>query len=94
MATYIEQYDIWMSTNLKKQLVMACLKAANDIVNESAGTTSHTERLAWARLVFKDPFVKASEISAGVIQNATVQSGVYTDNDIQYVVNSLIDVML
>jgi hypothetical protein len=91
MATYAQMYDVWQSEGLRKSVVIACLKASNDILAEDPGTTNHANRIVWAKAVIQDPFLKALEMSSGVVMNAVIQTGTYVDNDVQFVVNSLVD---
>lgn len=78
---------------LLEKVAGACLKAAGDIRNEDPGTTNHSNRLIWGQAVESDALSKAKEMMARVIQNGTIAADPShaTDNDIQFVVNSLID---
>lgn len=71
----------------------ACLMAAKDIADENPVIENHAGRLAWAIEVKKNPVGKATEMLIGVLKNATIAADVAnaTDNDIQFVVNSLIN---
>lgn len=75
------------------QVAGACLKAAQDIRNEDPGTDYHTERMAWVAEVETNPKAMARSMAGRVLDNATVAADVEnaTDNDIQFVVNSLIN---
>ncbi len=92
MPTYVQVFDLWWGQTLKKQITVAVLKAAYDILNESVETPNHAARVAWATRTLDDPHLAALNLSAGVVMNPTVQSGVYTDSDVQYVVNSIVSV--
>jgi len=78
---------------LWRKAFVACLKAAADIRNEDAGTANHANRLIWAQAVEQDPEAKTREMRYRIMENATVQAAPTeaTDNDVQFVVNSLID---
>ena len=75
------------------QIAGACLMAAKDIKLEGAGTVNHANRLIWANKVLVNPEGKAREILMRVLANTTVAAAMPTptDNDIQFVVNSLVD---
>jgi hypothetical protein len=79
--------------NLKAKTEGACLKAAYDIINEDPVTANHTNRIAWARDVLLDFQLEAGKMYLTVLSNVTIQinGNNSTDNDVQYVVNSLIN---
>lgn len=89
--SYTQIYDLWVTDDLRKQIVISILKASVDILNESGATENHANRVTWANNSMNDPHLMAAKLSAGVIMNPKVQSGVFTDDDIQWVVNSLIN---
>jgi len=91
MATYEQIYDIWDGDKLKKEIVIAILKAAQDILNEDLGTTDHANRIKWANAALNDPYLWGIKMSVAVITSATIQSGTYTDGDVQYLINSAIN---
>ena len=77
-------------------MVVAVKKAANDIRNEDVGTPNHAEREQWRRnveLITDGPQVWARKMIWRVLDNATIQAAPTTasDNDVQFVVNSLVD---
>jgi hypothetical protein len=83
---------------LRKQIAVAMQKAATDIINEDAGTANHANRLAWARRCINSnegPIRMAERWIWKVLENATIQAAPAesTDNDVQFVVNSLADTM-
>lgn len=92
--------DLWTlrgSASLKQRFTVAVEKAAYDVLNESSATQHYYERRGWATRVI------ASAASAedygqrfmrlGVIGNGTLQAAgeAATDNDIQFIVNSLVN---
>lgn len=85
---YIGQLD-----SFTEQVSGACLKAAQDVQNEDAGTANHANRIVWAAAVEANPKAMGRMMSQRVLDNATVATDVEnaTDNDVQFVVNSLID---
>ncbi len=97
MADLIDIADLFVNGNvLKKRILGACLQAAWDIQNESAGTDNHENRLIWANAVLSgvdEARSCADDLVGLVLSNATIQASGEdaTDNDVQFVVNSLID---
>jgi hypothetical protein len=84
---------------LRKQVIVAINQAAVDIVNEAIGTQNHRARLTWAWLILngKTELADAAERWIWrVLDNATIQASpaTATDSDVQFVVNSLVDVMV
>jgi hypothetical protein len=85
------------SGNLYRQVMAATAKAAQDIVNESAGTANHAARLLWAQRI-RSGGVRgleefADRVLVQVLENATIAAAPEsaTDNDVQFVVNALIN---
>lgn len=91
MPSYLEQHDIWAGEDLRKRLIIAVCKAASDISNEDPATANHADRVTWAKGVFADPYLKSIAMSGAVMQNAVIQTGTYTDSDLQFVVNGLVN---
>lgn len=89
----IDQYNLKSNAQFKARVSAAISVAANDIMNEDAGTTNHTERLVWAKASIKDPETVAEQMLWLVVQNPTIQTNGLSssDNDIQFVVNSYVD---
>ena len=81
------------SDDVTYQVAGACLKAAQDIQAEDAGTENHANRLLWAAAVEANPKAIARSMVGRVLENATIAADVdnATDSDMQFVVNSLID---
>lgn len=94
---YLDLWAIRGSGALKARFTVAVEKAAYDVINEPGTVTNHAQRLAWAKRVITS--ATAAEdygqrfMRLAVIGNATLQSAgeAATDNDIQFVTNSLID---
>lgn len=85
------QYERWLG---------ACLKASYDITNEDPGTENHADRMTWANVMLgtDDAAVKASvtrHMKLAIASNATIQGNPdgASDNDIQFVVNSQINLI-
>jgi hypothetical protein len=94
MSTLIQIYALVEgSSELKQRFLSARLKAAWDILNEDAGTVNHTSRLTWANGIIDNFKNKADAEFARFLSNTTIQAnaGSSTDNDVQFVVNSLIN---
>ena len=98
----VQIYACWVGETgtLRKKFVGACLKAAYDIANEDPGTANHANRLIWSNAVLTgtrdEVEQKAVEmLRYAVVSNATIQAAGddAADNDVQYVVNSQIDIL-
>jgi glyoxylate utilization-related uncharacterized protein len=83
-------YDLALGAPaLRQRFVAARIKAAWDVLNEDAGTPSHTARREWAETVLAAPLAGVDREYLLFLANPTVQAGGNnaTDNDIQFVVN-------
>jgi len=91
----LDTYNLANSAEFRARVSAALAKAAYDITNESGSTTNHAERLVWAKATLKAPDPACDQMIWMVMQNATIQSSGLssTDNDIQFVVNSNIDLL-
>jgi hypothetical protein len=97
--SYIDIYAAATATDsaLRKQIAVACSKAALDIFNEASDTANHANRLGWARRVqltgIGGPAAMADTMIWKVLENATIQANpaAATDSDIQFVVNSILE---
>lgn len=83
---------------LRKQVAVAMHSAAVDVINEDEATENHSNRLVWARRVTQGnsgPLDMAERWIWKVLENATIQASpdTATDNDVQFVVNSIVNVM-
>ena len=97
----VDIYNCWsaQSGTLRAKFIAACLKAAYDILNEDGGTANHANRLVWANVILKGTVAEveakaAEHLRYAMASNATLQSACEeaTDNDVQYIVNSQINV--
>jgi hypothetical protein len=81
---------------LRKQTAVALHKAAVDILNESAATEDHPQRMAWARRVMADPVGWAEKAIWKVLEIATIQAEptAATDSDVQFVVNAAVSSLM
>ncbi len=93
MATLEQIYNLRFQGTLKPRVTAAVAKAAADVMNEDPGTANHAARVAWAKAALQDAQAAAEEMLWGVVGNATIQASgdASTDNDIQFVVNSLVN---
>lgn len=97
MATLLEKWEFLHSdSTLPKRVESAILKASYDVINEGSGTANHAARLAWANSVRLSPAELAASMTQGVmacLDNPTIQQDPLnaTDNDIQFVINSIVD---
>jgi hypothetical protein len=98
----IDIYNIWSAEGgpLHCRFVAACLVAAKDVVEEAPETANHVNRLIWAGAVLNGDETtvrtKAKQVQRyAAASNATLQTvgEAATDNDVQYIVNSLIDTL-
>jgi hypothetical protein len=90
---YVDIANASRSTIFRDKLMVAIAKAAGDILNEDPITPNHTARklLATKALQYPTPIVERAIWV--VLQNPVVQAAGEnaTDNDIQFVVNSVWD---
>jgi hypothetical protein len=96
MATLSEIYGIrYDNTNLKKKVTSAVAKSAADVIAEDPGTTNHADRLVWARSTILNTPQAAEVMMWYIAQNASINASpdTATDNDILFVVNSVIDLI-
>lgn len=94
MATLSGIYDLrYNELGLRKRVVAAIAAASQDILNEDDTTSNHENRVIWARNSLNNAHNAAEEMMWGVVGNASIQTNgnSSSDNDIQFVVNSLID---
>lgn len=97
MATYDQLYYVLNQGTgdhrLWRQVFVALLEAATDIRNEDPDTANHANRLTWALDVEQNTTTHVLAMRARILENATLAAdpGGATDNDVQYVVNSLIN---
>lgn len=93
MATYTQIFALRFGGAIADRVIVAVATAAQQVLAEAPSTVNHTARVAWAKLALKDAALMADEMMWGVVGNPTIQNlaAGSTDNDIQFVVNSLID---
>jgi len=91
---YIDIYNLKTNPTFKNRVTVAVAKAATDIFNEPNSTTNHAARVTWANAALVNAETVAERMLWSIVQNPTIQSNGLdsTDNDIQYVVNSKIDI--
>lgn len=97
----LDIYNCWsaQSGTLRAKFIAACLKASYAIANEDAGTANHANRLTWANAILNGSIAEV-EAKAGqhlryaMASNATLQTvgEAATDNDVEYIVNSQINI--
>lgn len=99
MASYPDVYDMQENATYRKQVTIACRTAAFDIVNESGDHPNHTNRVIWAKAILSfnvHSQERIDRMAAAVTGNPTIQqtapNGPWSDGDIQFVVNSLVDI--
>jgi hypothetical protein len=94
MATYVEIAALRRSPVLKDKVSVAVSIAAIDIRNEAESAPNHRARKRWADQAMINPEGHADAMLWAVLGNPAIQSNgeASPDGDIQFVVNSLIDV--
>lgn len=100
MPAYVDIYDMQENANFRKQVIVASRIAADQILNEDPETANHANRIAWAQQVLGYNGVTHADIVQSMIvavtSNPTLQqaapNGPWPDGDIQFVVNSLVDI--
>lgn len=97
---YIEEHDLFRDTgnDLHKKVSRAIDVAARNVVNEDPGTANHAERFVWASKARQNPdniLNEAHQWMLAVLDNPTIAAAgnASTDNDVQFVVDSLVDTM-
>ena len=83
-----------------KKFIAACLIAAKDILSEASNTSNHGNRVIWANGMQGEPDDLVQKrvqriVRLAISDNATFQANPtgLTDGDIQFIVNSFIDVV-
>lgn len=78
---------------LRQRFLAARVEACWDILNENPATENHTNRMAWAKSILDNYDAHAQEEYTRFLSNTTIQASGEdsTDNDIQFVVNSMVD---
>jgi hypothetical protein len=94
MATLLEISNLILGApTLRQRFLAGRVKAAWDILNESPSTTNHANRLIWSVSVLDTYEGHAQNEYTRFLSNPTIQASgnSSTDNDIQFVVNSMVD---
>jgi len=105
MATLNEIFNLRNNSHLLNRVAAALANAAEDVRNEAAATAKHAERFTWASSVLLTtggPDTESQRAIWLVLQNTSIQDqytsdptggGTITDSDVQFVVNSLVNVL-
>jgi len=91
----LEVYHLMNSDgDLWRKVEAAALNAAIAVKYEDPETANHAARLTWATEVFADPKAWTVTNKAKVLENATIKAAGHsaTDNDVEFVVASLVPV--
>ena len=94
MATLSELFNLrYGTTTLKNRLTASVAKSAQAVMTEDAGTANHAQRIKWAQGALANAPAMAESMLWGLLSNATIVAAgeAATDNDIDFVVASLID---
>lgn len=67
MATYQELLGLYEARTLKKQVLVAVVDAADDILAEDPGTANHAARYAWAARAMANPSGEADRFLMGIL---------------------------
>lgn len=93
MPTFNEIHDqIYANATFEKQVVVACLSTADQIIREDPATEDHEARLNWARVVISNPTFAARKMMPVMMVNPVVQSGTFSDTDILWLVSTNISI--
>lgn len=79
------------------QATVAATVSAKTIVDESPSTTDHALRLAWAKLVLKQPLIYGPLFTYGIMQNSTIianGTGASTDAQVQAAMDALVPTLV
>lgn len=94
-SSYALRYQL---PSVQQQIEVAVIHASQDIQNEDPATPDHANRLAWATWANKNSSVAWNPFAWHVAMNSTIQvavaadpsGGTVTDNDVQFVVTSVL----
>lgn len=89
--------ELGVDSTLRKQVVVALMKARADVVNESPATPKHQTRLDWVNnygAVLNANDSRVDIILLSVLKNAVIAAapGTAIDSDVQWTVDSLVPV--
>jgi hypothetical protein len=104
MATLNDTFSLRNNSHLLNRVAAALAKAAEAVRNEAAATPNHAQRFTWAIdvLLGSGPEAEASRAIWLVIQNTAIADnyvaapdtgGVTSDGDVEFVVNSLVNIL-
>ena len=94
MATLLETYEAHQTLEILPQKTTAAIwKAAVAVLTEDVGTANHAARVVWASHALRDARAMADLMLGGMLGNAAIVAAgdASTDNDLEFVVASLID---
>lgn len=90
--TYVVQDNLAHDSVFLQRIRVAMVTAATNIQAEDPGTTNHTNRSNYAKLVLNTPDGYMQAFSDAVVSNVAITSA-STDSDLQFTVNSLWNAM-
>ena len=95
MATYEELFGLNNNSALKNRVRVACIIAAETVMQELATVPNHVNRMLWAKSVFASPATEADHMFMAVVAaNAGLEVEQITcasDEGIQSAVNDHVD---
>ena len=103
MSIYTTSYRVrYGIPSLSQQIEVAVVHACENIKNEDPGTPDHTNRWNWAVWANKNSSAAIEPFRWPVAMNPTIAGAVeedpsgatITDNDVQFVVNSNLDMVV
>ena len=102
MSTRAQQAELLDNITFQHQVKGALLAAAANVLQESASTANHENRLKWANAIYSDPQAQMLYFIPAMLTNPTIaaEAGAAAgasgtpapDGDVDYVVASLFDV--
>lgn len=96
--TYTELNTLRTDTTFRGRCAIGVIKAADTVLNETAGTPAHELRLRWANLVYSGPTgpdTMADKMMPRILADSNVQTDgdAVTDSTLQDIVDALVNTM-
>jgi hypothetical protein len=96
MTTYLNIFAMQANANYIQQVTVACRIAAQNVINEATNFPNDVARRRWASDIVNGSQSLLSSMASACAMNSTLQAGApagpWLDSDIQFVVNSLVDI--
>ena len=95
MATYNELFGLHNNSDLMNKVTVACIVAAEEIINETSPPSNQAARETWAALVFRNPRGVAEPMYWALLaankDNTVIQIEGASDTAIQTAVDDHVD---